>query len=69
VNCHRVTKRNEAMRIIAISAPFAVAIALVCGSAFGGAVPQESLADAAKRVRAEKEQKARHSARGSVEMT
>ena len=47
------------MSISPTRAPFAVVITLACCSAFGGPVPQESLADAAKRVRAEKEQKAR----------
>jgi hypothetical protein len=47
------------MSINRTRAALAVVITLACCSAFGGPVPQESLADAAKRVRAEKEQKAR----------
>jgi hypothetical protein len=52
-------KDSEAMSMKATSALCALAIALTCGNFVGGAVPQESLADAARRVRAEKEQKGR----------
>jgi hypothetical protein len=47
------------MSISTTRAHFAVVITLACCSAFGGPLPQESVADAARRVRAEKEQNAR----------
>ena len=58
MNSHTVRKRKRSNEHQPNPCAIRCGDRLACCSAFGGPVPQESLADAAKRVRAEKEQSA-----------